>query len=184
MPVEQRYTAPEPGRLRARRGALTTMLRAAIAAACGVTLPAAAAVVEIGETAPALRGRLFDGSAFDLAQWRGRVVLVNFYSSYCSICAHEIGNIEAVQEQLGAKGLQVLMVSIDPPDDLERTRRFVDNYNLPGTMAATLDASGFERRYPTPTCYVVDRDGIVREKLTGAKTGGFYRAAVLPLLAP
>jgi len=184
MPSEILHEGPLPGHWQGRRLALAALLRVMVAAACAGPLGATAGVVEIGEPAPPLRGRLFDGTPFDLAQSRGRVVLVNFYSSYCSICAHEIGNIEAVQEQLGPKGLQILMVSIDTPDDLERTRRFVDNYHLSGTLAATLDANGFERRYPTPTCYVVDRDGIVREKLTGAKTGGFYRAAVLPLLAP
>lgn len=140
------------------------------------------AVVEIDGPAPELRGKTFDGRPFDLREWRGSVVLVNFYSSYCSICAHEIGNVEAILEQLGPRGLRVIMVSVDGVDDLDRTRRFVDNYALPGMLADTADAIGFERRYPTPTCYVVDREGIVRAKRTGAKTGAFYRESVVPLL--
>ena len=60
---------------------------------------AAAPVAEPGEPAPALKGTLFSGKSFDLTQMRGKVVLVNFYSSYCSFCAYEIGNLETFYEQ-------------------------------------------------------------------------------------
>ena len=53
----------------------------------------ATAAPEVGEAVPALKGKLFSGEPFDLSQMRGKVVLVNFYSSYCSFCAYEIGNL-------------------------------------------------------------------------------------------
>ena len=49
------------------------------------------AAPQIDEPAPALRGVLFSGAEFDLARMGGKVVLVNFYSSYCKFCAYEIG---------------------------------------------------------------------------------------------
>jgi cytochrome c biogenesis protein CcmG, thiol:disulfide interchange protein DsbE len=166
---------------RRRRTLLGAGAASALARLAGPDV-ARGAVVSLDEPAPALRGRLFDGRPFDLRDWRGFVVMVNFYSSYCSICAHEIGNVQTVVERLAPRGLRIVMVSVDGTDDLERTRRFVDNYELPGMLADTAEAIGFERRYPTPTCYVVDRAGVVRAKRTGAKSGDFYRESVLPLL--
>ena len=55
-------------------------------------------------------------------------------------------------------------------------------YNLPGTMADELTETGYARRYPTPTAFIVDRDGILRHRITGAKTPQHYREVLLPLL--
>lgn len=140
------------------------------------------AVPTIGEPAPALKGTLFSGEAFDLAQLKGKVVLVNFYSSYCGYCAKEIGNIETYYEELKPKGLEVIMVSVEREQDRERSARFVANYNLPGTMAIDLAASGFEGKYATPTCYVIDKQGVVRERVVGAKLPRFFHTVVRPLL--
>ena len=54
---------------------------------------------EIDQPAPALRGTLFSGYPFDLQKMRGKVVLVNFFSSYCKHCAYEIGNLEDFYEK-------------------------------------------------------------------------------------
>jgi len=143
---------------------------------------AALARPTIGEPAPPLQGRFFSGRPFDLEALRGKVVLVNFYSSYCQWCALEIGNIEAHYEQLKPKGLEVIMLSIEQSEDRERARRFIDNYSLPGAMAIDLQASGFDKKYPTPTCYVIDKKGVVRDKITGVKRPQYYRSIVMPLL--
>lgn len=143
---------------------------------------ATAQAVTIGEPTPGLRGKFFDGRGFSLDQYRGKVVLLTFYSSYCGYCAKEIGNIETHYEDWRDRGLEVIMVSIEREDDRERAQRFVDNYGLPGTMAIDLSESGFEKKYPTPTCYVIDKRGVVREKVVGVKTPKFYREVVLPLL--
>ena len=74
---------------------LSALLFLTVAAATSIEL-AAAPVTELGEPAPALKGTLFSGQAFDLARMRGKVVLVNFYSSYCSFCAYEIGDRKSV----------------------------------------------------------------------------------------
>ena len=53
------------------------------------------AVPEIDAPAPPLAGELFSGERFDLERMRGKVVLINFYSSYCRYCAYEIGLLES-----------------------------------------------------------------------------------------
>ncbi len=155
-------------------------LLATLFVACGSL--SAHAVPTIDEPAPPLKGTLFDGTPFDLNDYKGKVVMVNFFSSFCKICALEIGNVENYYEEFKPKGLEVIALSIDRPDDKERSARMAKNYNLPGGMVADLSESGFERKYPTPTCYVFDRKGILRAKFTGAKQPKFYRDVIEPLL--
>ncbi len=152
----------------------------------GLCLPlsmAAAAVPEIGAPAPALKGTLFSGEPFDLAQMRGKVVLINFYSSYCKFCAYEIGNIETYQENNVDKDFVVIMVGVDPIEDRHRVKRMAGIYNLRGLMADELEQSGFANRYATPTTFVVDRQGILRSRSRGAKMPAWFREFVDPLLA-
>ncbi len=140
------------------------------------------AVVEIGAPAPALKGPLFSGKSFDLAEQRGNVVLINFYSSYCKFCAYEIGNIETYLENNRDKGFAVIMVGVDRPEDRHRVERMLGIYNLDGLMTDELEESGFEKRYATPTTFVVDRAGILRSRSRGAKMPSWFREYVDPLL--
>ncbi len=140
--------------------------------------------VEIGQPAPPLKGLLVSGDDFDLAEHRGKVVLVNFYSSYCRHCALEIGSLESAVETYGPKGLVVIMLGVDQLKDKGRVARMLGIYNLQGGMVDELTECGFERRYPTPTAFLIDREGIVREKYSGAKTMPRMRDILAPYFAP
>ena len=140
------------------------------------------AVPELDQPAPPLKGTLFSGEAFDLAQMRGKVVLLNFYSSYCKYCAYEIGNLETIYEQHRADGLEVIELGVDELADRARVQRMLGIYHLPGTMVDDLRENGFERRYPTPTAFLIDRNGILRHKQWGAKTAQYFKEILLPLL--
>jgi cytochrome c biogenesis protein CcmG/thiol:disulfide interchange protein DsbE len=144
---------------------------------------AASAMPEIDQPAPALKGVLFSGKAFDLGQMHGKVVLVNFYSSYCKHCAYEIGNLETFYESHRDQGFEVIVVGVDALADRHRVERMVGIYGLQGVMADDLAESGFERRYPTPTAFVIDRNGVLRSKTRGSKTPQYFTEYVLPLLS-
>jgi len=159
-----------------------TLRSALLAAALLLARIPAHAVPEIDAPAPALAGVLFSGEAFDVSAMRGKVVLVNFYSSYCKFCAYEIGLLESFYEAHRDEGFEVIALGVDSAEDRERVARNLAIYNLPGTMAATLTHNGFGRRYPTPTAFIIDRDGILRQKITGAKTPRHYQEIILPLL--
>lgn len=140
------------------------------------------AMPELDEPAPPLRGTLLSGEPFDLASMHGKVVLVNFYSSYCKFCAYEIGNLESFYEAHRGEGFEVIAVGVDELRDRERVERMLGIYNLPGTMADQLAENGFARRYPTPTAFVIDRNGVLRHRQWGAKMPRFFHEVVLPLL--
>lgn len=158
------------------------LARALLAALVALVALEARAIVEIDEPAPPLRGTLLSGDKFDLAAYRGKVVLVNFYSSYCRHCALEIGSIETYRDDMKDRGFDVLVIAIDRAADKDRVAHALSTYNLQGAMAVELDESGFERSYPTPTAFVIDREGIVRAKLWGAKTLPRMRELMTPFL--
>jgi thiol-disulfide isomerase/thioredoxin len=143
----------------------------------------AQAGTEIGSPAPVLKGTFFSGESFDLARMRGKVVLVNFYSSYCKFCAYEIGNIETYLEHHRDNGFAVIMVGVDQMNDRDRVERMLGIYNLDGLMTDELEASGFAKRYATPTAFVIDREGVLRSRTLGAKQPSWFREHVAPLLA-
>jgi cytochrome c biogenesis protein CcmG, thiol:disulfide interchange protein DsbE len=153
------------------------LLRHAVLGAAAALSPPriARALAQLDQPAPSLRGKLLDGSAFDLAAMKGKVVLVNFYSSFCKYCAYEIGNIETYYEENKSKGFEVIAIGVDRIEDKARVARQLGIYNLPGAMLQELELNEFGSSYPTPTCFVIDRQGIVRHRQWGAKT--------LPLLA-
>lgn len=143
---------------------------------------AAWSMPEVDQPAPALKGTFFSGRPFDLREMRGKVVLVNFYSSYCSFCAYEIGNLETFYEQHRDLGFEVIVVGIDRREDRHRVERMVGLYGLQGVMVDDLEESGFEKKYPTPTAFVIDREGILRSRIRGSKTPSYFAENVLPLL--
>lgn len=158
-------------------------VRLFLVAVLWLPLVASAAVVEIDEPAPPLKGTLVSGDKFDLADYKGKVVLVNFYSSYCKGCAYEIGTLETYRDDMKDRGFDILMIGVDRAEDKPRVARMLGIYNLQGAMASDLDETGFERSYPTPTAFVIDREGVVRAKLWGAKTLPRMRELMNPFLA-
>lgn len=143
----------------------------------------AAAVPEIGEIAPPLKGVLFSGKRFDLAEMRGKVVLINYYSSYSKHGAIEIGNIESFLDENRNKGLVVIFIGVDRAEDRHRVERMVELYNLEGIMTQDLEQNGFGEKYRTPRAFVVDRKGIVRSREYGGKTPHYFQKYLAPLLA-
>jgi cytochrome c biogenesis protein CcmG, thiol:disulfide interchange protein DsbE len=158
------------------------LLRFALLAGLALAAVQARAVVELDQPAPPLKGTLLSGDRFDLAAYRGKVVLVNFYSSFCRHCALEIGSVETYRDDMRERGFEVLVIAVDRAQDRDRVAHALGTYNLQGAMVSDLEESGFERSYPTPTAFVIDREGIVRAKLWGAKTLPRMRELMTPFL--
>lgn len=93
----------------------------------------------VGQLAPALSATDLDGKAFNLADWKGEVVLVHFWASWCVPSAEEVRAFEAYYQQLRPEGLRVVGVNLDaaaadaPPIEtlLPNIKRFVLDYNVP-----------------------------------------------------
>jgi cytochrome c-type biogenesis protein len=122
-----------------------------------------------------------DGSPFRLNDLKGRVVLLNFWATWCVPCRNEIPSLSAMQKDLDARGLSVIGVSYDDTADLvqEFQKDIPQSYQvvLGGReVGSQLPAS------PLPTTYIIDRQGRVREKMIGERTRAAFEAVIKPLL--
>jgi cytochrome c biogenesis protein CcmG, thiol:disulfide interchange protein DsbE len=81
------------------------------------------AALEVGQAAPNLEGTLIDGKPFLLNANKGKVVLINFWASWCEPCREEMPAIEVYLQKNKAKGFEVLAITMDKPADMEQAKK-------------------------------------------------------------
>jgi thiol-disulfide isomerase/thioredoxin len=133
------------------------------------------------ELAPDVQFVRLEGGTLRLAELRGRVVLLNFWATWCIPCRAEIPALSALQKDLEARGLSVVGVSYDDTPDLIREfqQEIEQNYSIVlggKDVGAQLPAS------PLPTTYIIDREGRIRQKFIGEKSRAAFEAIIKPLL--
>lgn len=105
-----------------------------------------------------------------LADYRGEVVLLNLWATWCGPCQVEMPSIEALHRRLGPRGLRVVAVSVDDPGNEDRIRSFVASHGL--TFDVLNEGSGrIENDYQSPgipATFLIDRAGVIRLRVTGA----------------
>jgi cytochrome c biogenesis protein CcmG, thiol:disulfide interchange protein DsbE len=110
-----------------------------------------------------------------LSQLRGKIVVLNFWATWCPPCVEEMPSLVQMQKQMLAKGVVVLAVSVDDdPDDYHKflkdhgidllTVRDPGNRNDQGVTAAVASRYG---TFKFPETYIIDRNGIVQRKFIG-----------------
>jgi len=121
----------------------------------------------IGTAAPDFTVKDADREA-TLSNLRGKVVVLNFWATWCPPCVEEMPSLVQMQSRLKDKGVIVLAVSVDA--DESAYHRFLKDHNVnlltvrdPDQKSNTLYGT---IRYPET--YVIDRDGVVRRKFIGA----------------
>ena len=128
--------------------------------------------VTAGSAAPDFTARTLDARprTKTLADYKGEVVLLNIWATWCGPCRVEMPSIEALHRSLGPKGLKIVAVSVDDPGTEGAIREFAKEYGL--TFEILHDASGKIRAaYQTtgvPETFVIGRDGLIRRKVIAA----------------
>jgi cytochrome c biogenesis protein CcmG/thiol:disulfide interchange protein DsbE len=131
--------------------------------------------VGVGAEAPDFAVMTLDSVAKrkTLDDYRGDVVMINIWATWCAPCRIEMPAIEQLHRAYGQKGLKIIAVSVDEPGSQPQIRSFVKEYGL--TFEVLHDPGGQEgkvsRDYQTtgyPETVIIGRDGIIRKKLLGA----------------
>lgn len=120
-----------------------------------------------GGAAPGLVLKDVDGATHDLARYRGKVVLINFWATWCEPCRQEMPSIQRLREKLSGKPFVVLAVNVDEPD--ARVRRFLSETRLDLTVLLDPNKTvtrGWSVRV-MPTTFIVGPDGRIRYRLVG-----------------
>lgn len=132
---------------------------------------------------PELQVILLDGSKLDLEQLRGKVVLVNFWATWCPYCRHEMPAMESFYQDFRAKGFEIVALSQD--DDIGKVAAFIskEGYHFPVAMAPVEASAAFGGVSRLPTSFVIDKQGRVRKKISGQVHYARLKDLVEPLLA-
>jgi peroxiredoxin len=149
---------------------------------------ATGAVISAGSPAPEFRAATLDEPPRirTLADYRGRVVLLNLWATWCGPCEVEMPSIESLHRDFAPRGLEVVAVAVDDPGFEDRVRQFVARHGL--TFEVLSEGTGtIERIYQTrgiPATYLIGRDGIIRKRIAGASdwNSAANRALVAQLL--
>jgi peroxiredoxin len=119
-----------------------------------------------GDT-PALALKDVNGAPHDLARYKGRVVLVNFWATWCEPCRQEMPSIQRLRDRFRGKAFTVLAINVDEPD--ARVRRFLEETSL--DLPVLIDVNKTVTRgwgvRVMPTTFLVGPDGRIRYRLLG-----------------
>lgn len=133
--------------------------------------------------APRLTLRDLHGRAVRLSDYRGRILLLNFWATWCPPCRAETPDLVRLQREHAAQGLQVIGVTY-PPDNRAATRRFVRSFkiNYPILEGTRATKSLFMAGETLPVSVVIDREGQVRAVIEGILLPEEFDEKIKPLL--
>lgn len=162
-------------RLRKRLLTATVLAGVAVLAAIGWAERDRFGPVEVGSRAPDFTARSLDGEPVSLESFRGRVVLLNIWATWCAPCVWEMPALERLYRELGSDDFVVVAVNVDAAgaagigSSSAKVRAFVRERGL--TFPVLLDPEGtVQQLYQVvglPTSLLIDRDGRIRRRILG-----------------
>lgn len=130
--------------------------------------------------------RLLDitGNPLNLSDYQGKVVLLDFWATWCTPCRWEVPDLVELQEKYRASGLRVIGISLD--DEAEPIRKFYREFdmNYPVAMGGDPISNLYGGIAGLPTTYLIGRDGRIHDKHIGARGMEFFEPKVRELLKP
>jgi len=149
------------------------------------TQPAPTAEAPTYRPAPPFERLTLSGDSVRLADRRGRIVVINFWATWCGPCRAEIPNLIALQNEFGVEKVRFIGVALDEEGEAV-VRPYAEemgiNYPLITEEALSL-AEAYGGHYAVPTTFVIDRQGRIRQRYMRAVEEHELRTTLRDLLA-
>jgi len=143
--------------------------------------------VAAGPMAPDFSLKDLSGKTVSLSSYRGRVVLLDFWATWCPPCRMSIPELVGLQEKYRDKGLAILGLSVDDPQrvsdkDLKEFKKMAKiNYPILRVDQKILEDYFAKQRMAIPTMFIIDGEGKIIEKIPGFLPGALEKS-LEPLL--
>ena len=125
----------------------------------------------VGKVAPDFALTDLDEKPIRLSDYRGKVVFLNFWATWCAPCREEMPSMEVLHKNFEKDGLVILAVSIDRVTTTKDIPPFVKGMNL--TFPVVIDSWGKTdkpyKRMGVPETFIIDQEGVIREIIIGPK---------------
>jgi thiol-disulfide isomerase/thioredoxin len=148
-------------------------------------LVAVSPLITVGQTshAPVLVLKDLRGRALRLSDYKGKVVVLNFWATWCPPCRAEMPDLIRMQREYRSQGLQVVGITY-PPEEIAEVRQFVRKLgvNYPIALGTIETKSLFDETETLPLTIVIDREGKVRERIEGILLPQEFEQKIRPLL--
>jgi peroxiredoxin len=177
---------PSPNRTRLRVWAERLFIAGALVFILYRLGPQIGALVGLGsggEEAPAFRFTALDGRQIDSDELRGKVVVLNFWATWCGPCRLEMPSLQSIHEDRAEDGVVVLGLSTDGSNTAAvqdfLSERFI---SYPVGMATPSHQRSFGGISMIPTTFIIDKEGVIRHTITGYAAPPVLRVAINRLL--
>ncbi len=125
-------------------------------------------IITTGDRAPDFRIPAPDGRFFSLSDFKGKIVMVHFWATWCPPCVDELPLLAKLYPQLAGKDFEMLAVSVDE-GGANAVTAFMGQHSLhiPVLLDPDRSVAGLYGTYKFPETYIIDRQGIVQYKVIG-----------------
>jgi len=170
--------------VRTKRGFLIFIIVGSLLVAAGLlSCQGQVATGDAKPTAPDFTLKDLDGRPFSLSDTKGKVVILDFWATWCPPCRMEIPHFESLYREYGNRGLVVIGISLDR-GDASAVRSFAEDNGISypiviGDQETTILYGGIRG---IPTTFVIDRKGRIVEKFVGYRSKEVFESAINKLL--
>jgi cytochrome c biogenesis protein CcmG/thiol:disulfide interchange protein DsbE len=154
---------------------MTLALAAFALASCG---PAAKVGNAVGDRAPDFALTDAEGRKVQLADFAGKVVVLNFWATWCPPCRREIPDFVQLQKQYGPKGVVVVGISLDDSWDPVRPFMTENGMNYPVLLGDRAIAETYAADKAIPITFVIDANGVIRTRHLGYGPAAVWQRAI------
>lgn len=165
-------------------GALALLLALSVAGTGCTTKRTSTQGGAVGTAAPAFALPDLEGNTVRNTDFQGKVVLLNFWATWCPPCRDEVPDFVRLQSKYRDQGLEIVGLSLDHGGARD-VRPFADEYDVNYTMliASQETAENYGGILGVPTTFVLDREGTIVKRFVGRASAEAFEEAIRPLLA-